>query len=57
MESIEKKVYEAIKQEYDKLNDLCKKIQDSYNNDILLELGHEDILPLLNVLDTFDNLI
>lgn len=58
MENLEdmKRVYNAVKIEYDRLNALCKMIQDSYNgcSNEPLELGHEDILPLLNVLDSFD---
>ena len=52
----EKKLYNAIAKEYKGLDRLCKIIQDSYKNNDKVELMHEDILPLLNVLDTFDGM-
>lgn len=53
---IEKKVYNAVKTEYKRLDELCKAIQDSYEKGEKIELTHEDILPLLNVLDTYDGM-
>ena len=57
IEDIKEKLYEIFKASYKDLDILCKTIQESYNNDTKLELGHEDILPLLDLLDTFDGVI
>ena len=56
-EIIKENLYKMVESSYKDLDILCKTIQDSYNKNTKLELGHEDILPLLNILDIFDGVI
>lgn len=50
------KLYNVIKQNYNVLDNLTKRLQDDYNNNKAFEQKEEDRLALCNILEIFDNI-
>ena len=49
------KLKEYIKANYNILDNLCKKLQDNYNDDIKFEQSEEDRIVIYNILEIIDN--
>ena len=45
-----------VKENYDILNNLCKRLQDDYNGEKAFEQYEEDRLALYNILESFDRI-
>ena len=41
---------------YNELDNLCKRLQDNYNNDVEFEQHEEDRLVIYNILEKIDKL-
>ena len=51
-----KTLYDTIKAYYGDLDDLAKRLQDNYNNDVPFEQYEEDRLVICGILDIFDEI-
>ena len=52
MEDLKKYLYKS----YSELDNLCKRLQDNYNNDVEFEQHEEDRLIIYNILEKIDEL-
>ena len=52
MEELIKYLYKS----YNELDNLCKRLQDNYNNDVEFEQHEEDRLVIYNILEKIDAL-